>query len=207
MNLFELPPSKFEPRDGVGLGFVDDELDGDCPRGVVTRCEDHHVAGDSPTVAEHLNDVVSRLNLWFWAHSHVHRTAGVNHYPVARWTLCVVWHYRTRDRNVQILTRTRIYQPRLIVAVFLKYSNTPLSHRYSWTYSFSMGIIFLIIISIINFRKQLDASYLHKKRNVSPIEVLWMLFRSMDTFDHRNCNWFFPEFLVKSKFLNDVDIN
>jgi len=77
-----LPSGELEPCDRVGSWFFHDEFHGDSPDRILSRRENHRVATDGPTVAEHLHHVVTRVSRWLWAYRHVNRAARVHDYAI-----------------------------------------------------------------------------------------------------------------------------
>lgn len=123
-----LPSSELEPGDRVRIRFLDNKLDGYSPDGVLTRDQNHGIAADGPAVAENFDHVVSKLRRWFRAHRHVYRATGMYHDPILCRALARIRHYRPVHFYIQVLIRPRIYQPWMLLTIFLetrsiKYNN------------------------------------------------------------------------------------
>jgi len=149
-----LPSGELEPRDRVRSWFFYDKFYGDGPDRILSRCKNHRVTANSPTVAENFHHVMPRISRWLWANWHVDRAARVHDDAILGRAFRAVRHNYAVHFHVQILTRTGIDQPRLILTIFLGMAKKKKRLIHAWDkidmQSDYTRLLFILIIFYFN---------------------------------------------------------
>lgn len=161
-----LPSGELEPRDRVGSWLLDDELHGDGPDRILSRCEDHRVTADGPTVAENLHHVMPRISRWLWTNRYVDRAARVHDDAIFRRAFRAVRHNYAVHFHVQILTRTGIDQPWLVLAIFLEMTKEK-ENIDIYIYMLEVEQILRFKIFFLNYFSLFFISILFSQKNIS----------------------------------------
>lgn len=116
----DLPSGKFEPRHAVRFGVAYQKLDGDRSNGISVRYRDEISATDGPAIAENFYDLIPRIFHRFGTYRGTDLSSAVQNDTIFRRAFHAIRHDRTVRLHVEILSWSRVDQPRMLLAVSLK---------------------------------------------------------------------------------------